>query len=236
MGTTNSCQQARMSATDQALAHWNETPLFLSEEERYRLYPWLPQVAEFASHVGDRVLEVGCGSGCDLLQFVRNGALCSGIDIAERHVALARQRLGDLADVRLGDACDLPFAAETFDYVYSHGVLHHISVPELAAREILRVLKPGGRFNVQVYARYSWFAWGMKVRYPFDWERRIENSRASVHIDLYSARRLRRVWSVELECRKYGMTPFTRFIPMLARLERLFGWFLVAKGRKPNRP
>ncbi len=62
-------------AAELAQAHWNETPLFLTEEERYSTYPWLYEVAEFGKHRGEKVLEVGCGTGSDLLQFAKHGAL-----------------------------------------------------------------------------------------------------------------------------------------------------------------
>lgn len=62
-----------------AAQHWDETPLFLSEEERYTAYPWLYKAAEFREHGSERVLEVGCGSGCDLLQFAKHGAQTTGV-------------------------------------------------------------------------------------------------------------------------------------------------------------
>ncbi len=49
-----------MDAAQLAQDHWNETPLFLTEQERYSLYPWLYEVAEFKKHAGDKVLEIGC--------------------------------------------------------------------------------------------------------------------------------------------------------------------------------
>lgn len=144
-----------MNAAELAQAHWNKAPLYFSEEERYETFPWLSEAAEFRKHSGERVLEIGCGSGCDLLQFAKYGAIATGVDIGERHLELARERVGGLADVQRASACKLPFADHSFDYVYSHGVLHHIDRPELAVRELLRVLRPGGRFNVHVYALWS---------------------------------------------------------------------------------
>ena len=62
-----------MQSSKLAIDHWNKTPLFLSEEERYGTYPWLSAAAEFADHGSEDVLEIGWGTGCDLLQFVRHG-------------------------------------------------------------------------------------------------------------------------------------------------------------------
>ncbi len=112
------------SAADLAIKHWNLTPLYYSEEERYGVYPWLYEAAEFTHHRNERVLEVGCGSGCDLLQFAKHGALATGVDITPKHLDLARQRVGNLATVLGSDGVNLPFPDASFDYVYSHGVAH----------------------------------------------------------------------------------------------------------------
>src|SRR5436190_7965343 len=145
------------SSSQLAIDHWNKTPLFISEEERYGIYPWLQEAAEFEHHNGERVLEIGCGTGCDLLQFAKHGARAVGIDITPEHLRLARERVGSRAAVTRAEATSLPFADHSFDYVYSHGVLHHIDRPRLVVDEIFRVLRPGGRFNVHVYALFSYF-------------------------------------------------------------------------------
>jgi SAM-dependent methyltransferase len=218
-------------ATALAQQHWNATPLFFSEEERYGIYPWLYDVAEFRNHANERVLEIGCGTGCDLLQFMKNGARATGVDVTDRHLELARARIGPFADVQKADARSLPFRDATFDYVYSHGVLHHIAEPDRVVREILRVLKPGGRFNVHVYARYSGFVVYMFLRYGFGWKRWIENSRDPVHIELYTARKLRRLFSpIPIGVTKHFMPKFPELVG------RYVGWYLVAKGTKPSLP
>src|ERR1051326_9125831 len=145
-----------MESAALAQRHWNENPLFLSQEDRYRIYPWLYEAAEFRHHRGEHVLEIGCGTGCDLLQVVKHGAIATGVDITDEHLRLAQERVGNLAQVRRADARDLPFPVSSFDCVYSHGVIHHCHEPERIAAEILRVLKPGGRFNIHVYSLYSY--------------------------------------------------------------------------------
>jgi len=212
------------TATQLAMEHWNKTPLFLSEEERYRIYPWLYEVAEFRHHRGGRVLEIGCGTGCDLLQFAKHGAEAFGIDVTAEHLRLARQRLAGRAEIREADGTAIPFPAATFDYVYCHGVLHHVDQPRRVVQEIFRVLRPGGRFNVHVYAFWSCAHLVYRFKFGKDWKRRIENSRDPVHIDLYRARELNDLFApATIEIEKYEC----RYWP---RLEHLAGWYLVAKG------
>jgi ubiquinone/menaquinone biosynthesis C-methylase UbiE len=217
-----------MNASDLAQQHWNETPLHYSEEERYSFYPWLYEVAEFRHHGGQKVLEIGCGTGSDLLQFAKHGAHAFGIDITQHHLELAKSRLGDRGDVRFGDGREIPFPDSTFDYVYSHGVIHHSDEPEKIAREIMRILKPGGRFNLHVYSLFSYATlYGTRKFGYFKWKRHhIENSIAPVHVDLYTARRMKRLFpGTKMVFSKHQL-------PEFPRLEKMFGWYLVAKGQK----
>jgi SAM-dependent methyltransferase len=212
-------------AAQLAQDHWNETPLFLSEQERYSTYPWLYDVAEFREHAGEKVLEIGCGTGADLLQFAKHGAIATGVDLTEKHIELARERVGSLAVVQRADMRHLPFADESFDYIYSHGVLMCSDEPEKVVREMYRVLRPGGRINVHVYAFWSYFTLWRFLRYGSSFKLHFENSPAPVHVDLYTARRLRRLFRPKISIEKHQCKPFEFLAP-------LFGWFLVVKDRK----
>lgn len=124
------------NALELAQAHWDATPLYYSAEERYRIYPWLPEAAEFDKHSGEQLLELGCGTGCDLLQFALHGAIATGVDVTNTHVNRARERLAGRAQVVKSDIHDLPFPDGSFDYMYSHGVLHHCDNPRRVVEEI----------------------------------------------------------------------------------------------------
>jgi len=129
------------------------------EAHRYEKEWHIPEAAKFANTRGLRVLEIGCGIGTDGAQFARAGAEYTGIDLTPAAVELARKRFdlsGLKGEFRVADAERLDFPDDTFDLVYSHGVLHHTPDTEGAIREVHRVLKPGGRAIVMLYHRGSY--------------------------------------------------------------------------------
>jgi SAM-dependent methyltransferase len=174
------------------------------------------------------VLEIGCGTGCDLLQFAKNGAIATGVDITDEHLRLAQNRVGNLAQVRRSDGRELPFPNASFDYVYSHGVIHHCHEPEKIAAEILRVLKPGGRFNIHLYALLSLKPLWELLLHGKKWRDYIENPPGPVHVDLYTKARIRRLFpGCEIQFSKYHARYMQWAAPWI-------GWFLVAKGQRPS--
>ena len=125
---------------------------------RYALEPHIPSVVGFERWSGCKVLEAGCGIGTDATRFAAAGAHYTGIDFSPPAVALARQRfqLEDLPGRFVAaSVTDLPFPGETFDLVFSHGVIHHVDRTQAAVDEFHRVLKPHGTAIVMVYHRRS---------------------------------------------------------------------------------
>jgi ubiquinone/menaquinone biosynthesis C-methylase UbiE len=101
----------------------------------------------------DSALELGCGTGFFLLNLAQAGVLSRTgghvTDISPGMVEVAvrnAEGLGLRVEGRVADAERLPYDDATFDLVVGHAVLHHIPDVELALREVLRVLRPGGRF------------------------------------------------------------------------------------------
>lgn len=133
------------------------------ERNRYSEYaPWMPRVMGFDQFAGARLLEIGCGMGTDLLQFARGGARCTGIDLTPRSVQITRHRFrlyGKDGSFMIGDGERLPFATDSFDVVYSNGVLHHTPDTAGAIREIHRVLRKDGTAKVMLYHRNSLNFW-----------------------------------------------------------------------------
>jgi len=131
----------------------------LVEDHRYKKEWHIPTAAAFASSKNLNVLEVGCGLGTDGAQFAKAGAKYTGIDLTDAAVDLAKRRfeLFNLPGTfRVADAERLLFANNSFDIVYSHGVLHHTPDTAAAVREIHRVLRPGGQAVVMLYHRDSY--------------------------------------------------------------------------------
>lgn len=135
---------------------------------RYQLEPYIAPFADFEASAGQDVLEIGVGLGADHERFAKAGANLSGIDLTPRAIEHTSRRLahiGHSSALQVGDAENLPFPDASFDMVYSWGVIHHSPDTPAAAREILRVLKPGGRFRVMIYHRHSLIGYMLWLRY-----------------------------------------------------------------------
>jgi len=116
-------------------------------------------------HAGDAVLDVGSGFGRHVYECARRGARVVALDHAADEVLETRNTLAAMVDageitadrligVLRGDARSLPFANDTFDVVITSEVLEHIQDDVAAIAEMVRVLKPGGRFAATVPAQF----------------------------------------------------------------------------------
>jgi SAM-dependent methyltransferase len=135
---------------------------------RYALEPYCAEFARFHETCGRKVLEIGVGLGADHQRFAEAGAELYGIDLTDRAIAHVKRRFaafGLTSALAVGDAENLGYPGDFFDLVYSWGVIHHSPDPAKAAREILRVLKPGGVFRVMIYHFYSMVGVMLWVRY-----------------------------------------------------------------------
>lgn len=142
-------------------------------ETRYRLEPYIRDFAKFSSARGRRVLEIGVGIGADYEQWLKAGAIASGIDISAASLEMTRHRCelaGLKPDLRHATADSLPFANNSFDLVYSYGVMHHSPDTEACLREAWRVLKPGGEARIMLYHHASITAIMLWLRYGI-WRR-----------------------------------------------------------------
>lgn len=238
------------------------TRAFFDEVERFRYEeysPWMPGVMGFKEYAGKDLLEVGCGMGTDLLQFVRGGARVTALDLTPRHIEISRKRFaeyGENANFLLSDAENLPIADESFDVVYSNGVLHHTPDTAGAIKEIHRVLRSGGTAIVMLYNRNSLYFWaGLMIkrgllkaellRFSPDaiMSRYVEYTEHGVLplVKAYTRRQVFKLFApfaevnIEVEQITRGELQFlSRFISdkTFGRLRRSVGWNLIIKAKK----
>ena len=127
-------------------------------EQRYRTEWHIPLLVPFVDAKGKKVLEIGTGNGADGVMFAQQGAIYTGVDLTEAALKATRKHfeiLGLSGVFQKENAERLSFADESFDIVYSHGVLHHTPNTQTAIDEVYRVLKPGGRAIVMLYHKRS---------------------------------------------------------------------------------
>lgn len=123
--------------------------------------PWLPDVVNFQSYAGKKVLEIGCGAGYDAYHFCKNGAVYTGIDLVPENKVLATKHLrshGYEPAIYEMDAEKMQLP-DTFDFIYSFGVLHHTPHIKLALQKSFEHLNDNGKVLFIVYHRNSVFYW-----------------------------------------------------------------------------
>lgn len=132
------------------------------EQFRYRVEPEIFSFAQFTRFRNKKVLEVGVGAGTDFVQWVRAGAHAYGIDLTQEAIDNATHRLAleglQAQELLVADAERIPYSDNSFDLVYSWGVIHHSPNTIQCLEEIIRVTKPGGTIKIMIYNRYSLFA------------------------------------------------------------------------------
>lgn len=147
----------------------NSLPWFERIEEiRYFQEPMIFAAAQFTRHKGKKVLEIGVGAGSDHLQWARAGADLYGVDLTAAAIETTRRRLdyyGLKSNLQNINAEKLPFPDQTFDIVYSWGVIHHSETPPEIVKEVARVLKPGGMAITMFYSKHSVRTWKYWVKH-----------------------------------------------------------------------
>jgi len=223
-------------------------------EFRYSLQDYMHEVFGFDSFRGKKVLEVGCGAGIDSAEFARNGALVTSTDFTEKAVQSTKELLEEAnlpVNVIQADATNLQFEDNTFDCVYSFGVLHHILDIEEALSEIKRVLKPGGQVMVMLYNKDS-LLYGYSIVYLRGIQERLLEKLTMVElIAMYSERKEDNPYT-KVYTKSEAQALFSRYfeacsaevrynvidlpeqrkikVDMLDRYE--LGWHLIIKGKK----
>ena len=136
---------------------------------RYELEPYIRDFAKFHEGQGKDVLEIGIGMGADHIEWAKSQPhSLTGIDLTPRAIEHTTKRMtiyGLKSEVGVGDAEKLPFDDESFDLVYSWGVLHHSPNTPEAVNEVFRVLRANGTARIMIYHKYSLTGYMLWARY-----------------------------------------------------------------------
>jgi 2-polyprenyl-3-methyl-5-hydroxy-6-metoxy-1,4-benzoquinol methylase len=133
------------------------------EARKYFVEPHILGFADFPRWKGKRVLEIGCGIGTDAINFARNGANYTAIELSGKSLEFAMKRF-EVFNLKgrfhRGNAEELDRLVGTgpFDLVYSFGVIHHTPDPRAVIEAARRVIAPHGELRIMLYASQSWKA------------------------------------------------------------------------------
>jgi 2-polyprenyl-3-methyl-5-hydroxy-6-metoxy-1,4-benzoquinol methylase len=140
-------------------------------QRKYFVEPHIRNFAQHARWKDKKVLDLGCGIGTDTVTFAVAGAHVTAVDISPRSIEIARKRAKAYKlPIRFlcGDIEELPHILEpqTFDLVYSFGVLHHTPRPERVIAHLRdHYMGPGSTLKLMLYNRYSWKAFWILAAY-----------------------------------------------------------------------
>lgn len=133
------------------------------DARRYFVEPHILRFAQFERWKAKKVLEVGCGIGTDTINFVRYGANVTAIDLSAKSLELAQRRaevygVQDRIRFYTGNAEELTnyIPPESYDLIYSFGVIHHSPDPTRVIEQIRHFTRPGSTLKIMVYHRYAW--------------------------------------------------------------------------------
>lgn len=247
---------------DQVQEYWNRQPCNYNhsnkevgskeyfdevEKRKYFVEPHIPGFADFDSWSGKKVLEIGCGIGTDSTNFMRAGADYYGIDLSKESLKLAKQRFKvfgfdpNRLQSMNAEKLDSFFEENTFDLVYSFGVIHHTPEPEKIIQSIQKVLKPNGTLKIMLYAQDSWKSYMIEVdldqpeaQYGCPIANTYTNEEVLQLLDGFSEIKIEQdhifPFVVE-EYKKYNYKPEAWFAgmpeKMFRQLEKKLGWHLL---------
>lgn len=219
---------------------------------------------------GDLVLDAGCGFGRHSQEFMLRGARVLSMDMDTESLLKTRYLLGELRDsghdtpflAHKGDALRMPFKDNTFDRIICSEVMEHVDDEVQAARELVRILKPGGTIAVTVPTPFSEaIYWLLTVEYftspgghvriftPKSLARILREQKLELY-DIGFKHSFHTIWwmirsVVGLHLNDHPLTKgYHRFLhlmlfsPFMRRMERFFDNFfpksVVLYGRKPQ--
>lgn len=229
----------QLERADVGTKEFYQAALDLRYEYHYHLLPLFDRLAQ--QYPQGHLLEVGCSMGNDSFELAKRGFQVTGIDITEKAIDLIRQRFTLYqmpGDFRVADAENLPFDDNSFDVVYSFGVLHHTPNTEGAIEEIRRVLKPHGKASIMLYNQLSlnWLAHAL-TGIPFDGSKSdpcpVEKAYLPFQVKSFFKHYATYHLSIDYLF-GYGWGGVNRWMPSVVHraLGRVVGWHLMIEATK----
>jgi len=131
------------------------------ELKKFRAEPHILKFTEFPQWKNKKVLEVGCGLGTVGINFALNGADYTGVELSKESLEIAKKRFevyNQSGKFYLGNAEELSSFVhiETYDLIYSFGVIHHSPHPEKIVSEIKKYMNENSVLKIMLYAKDSW--------------------------------------------------------------------------------
>ena len=131
------------------------------EKKKFFVEPHIIGFTDFANWEGKKVLEIGCGLATAGINFASFGADYTGVELSESSLELARKRFevyNQTAEFYSGDAEELSsfVPVESYDLIYSFGVIHHSPHPEKIISEIKKYMNENSVLKIMLYAKDSW--------------------------------------------------------------------------------
>ena len=131
------------------------------ELKKFRAEPHILKFTEFPQWKNKKVLEVGCGLGTVGINFALNGADYTGVELSKESLEIAKKRFevyNQSGKFYLGNAEELSSFVhiETYNLIYSFGVIHHSPHPEKIVSEIKKYMNENSVLKIMLYAKDSW--------------------------------------------------------------------------------
>jgi len=175
---------------------------------------------------GERVLDVGCGTGTYGLEFSKMGLEVTCLDMSKRMLDIAKKKSRDM-NMILGNAQEIPFKDNTFDLIVGVTLIEFLDEPEKAIQEMRRVLKQNGRIVLGVLNKFSLFAL----------YERIGGNETYADAKFYSIFELKKFGVKRWDSTLCGVKAMPRFLlnflggsdRILSRIFKPFGAFLVVE-------
>lgn len=218
------------------------------EKRKYLVEPHIKEFADFPRWKGKKVLEIGCGIGTDTINFARAGAQITAIDLSSESLILAKKRaeiysLQDKIQFYQGNAekLDSIIPIDTFDLVYSFGVIHHTPYPQKIIQKIQKYMHSSSELRLMVYAKKSWK--NIMINAGFDQHEAQKGCPVAYTYTDEEIRRMLKCFDIlsitqdhifpfdveEYQCHKYVLQPWFSAMPqeMFRVLEQALGWHML---------